>query len=157
MRKIKMTCNSSCGCGSGGYSCEPVSDRCQSEGYVSKVNWNVFKGLSSSYTIIVHNVDLVDLAAVVNIDFIKSESDTEPLFTLTSSNQSQIRITNNLVNGELPTGECLKTFITLQLSVSQVDIVGQAGAVVYGDLLIASSLVIPPIRFNLRYKSTTDR
>lgn len=147
-----MTCNS---CSSGtDYGCDCLSGFDSGHKCSSKVDWIVYQGQKSVATIRVYNYDLILAAATLTIDFVKAIGDT-PTLTLSSINTSEISISNNLVNGELPVGETLYSDISIYLTASQVDSLGAVSGIMIGDLIINCDINIPPIRYNIKYNKTT--
>jgi hypothetical protein len=154
-KRIKMTCNA-CLSGSGNCSCnggDSSSGSCSSAN--AKIEWQVYEGMASDYALAIKNINLVSLGASATIDFVKTVDDTAAILSLSSTMSSQIRITNNLVGDNPPYNECLVSYINVHLTASQIATLAAASSVVIGDLIIDSSVAIPPIRFVVRYNKTT--
>lgn len=143
-----MTCNSCSTDIDCGYS--DYGNQCKS----NKLDWNVYQDKKSVITIRVKGYDLIADNATLSIDFVKAIGDT-PTLTLSSLVSSEISMSNNLVNGEVPTGETVYTDISLYLTVEQVNLLGSVSNIMIGDLIINCDIDIPPIRYNVKYSKTT--
>ena len=139
------SCSTDTDCG-----CSDYGNQCKS----NKLDWNVYQNKKSVITIRVKGYDLIADNATLTIDFVKAIGDT-PTLTLSSLVSSEISMSNNLVNGQVPAGETIYTDISLYLTVEQVNLLGSVSNIMIGDLIINCDIDIPPIRYNVKYSKTT--